>query len=132
MRDSLPMILRVDQRQWGANESATSSPEGDSTAQLEAGALLMLPELAFEVLPGERDHFSPSIASAKNVSFDPSTGQVGGARMKSGDDVSWLSGMLRRFSDSAEALMDALLPRYRARLERARASFRPAEIAGRE
>ena len=76
----LLMILRLDQRQWGASESAPSSPEGNSTAQLEAGALLMLPELAFDVLPGERVHFSPSIAAAKNVSFDPSTGQVGGAR----------------------------------------------------
>ena len=131
----LPMILRVDQHQWGANEPATSSPEGDSTAQLEAGALLMLPELAFDVLAGERAHFSPSIAAAKNVSFDPMTGQVGGARLKGGDDVDGgdsLTAMLRRFSDSAEALVKALFPRYRGRLARARASFRPAEIAGRK
>lgn len=126
------MILRLDQRQWGANESATTPPEGDSTAQLEAGALLMLPELAFDVLPGERVHFSPSIAAAKNVSFDPSTGRMGGARVNGGDDMHVLTAMLRRFSDSAEALVKALFPRYRGRLERARASFRPAEIAGRK
>ena len=128
------MILRLDQRQWGASESAPASPEGNSTAQLEAGALLMLPELAFEVLPGERVHFSPSIASAKNVSFDPATGQVAGANVNEsgGDDKGWLAAMLRRFSDSAEALMSGLFPGYRGRLARARASFRPAEIAGRE
>src|SRR5688572_29414384 len=128
------MILRLDQRQWGASESAPSSPEGNSTAQLEAGALLMLPELAFDVQPGERVHFSPSIASAKNVSFDPATGQVAGANVNEsgGDDRGWLAAMLRRFSDSAEALMGGLFPGYRGRLSRARASFRPAEIAGRE
>ena len=126
------MIFRMDQSQWGSNPSAPSSPDADSTAQLEAGALLMLPELAFDVLPAERVRFSPSIASAKNVSFDPSTGRVGGATANTGDGIGWLAAMLRRFSDSAEALVNALFPRYRGRLERARASFRPAEISGRE
>jgi hypothetical protein len=39
--------------------------------------------------------------------------------------------MMARFSESAAALADALLPSYRGRLRRGRASFRPAEIAGR-
>jgi hypothetical protein len=39
--------------------------------------------------------------------------------------------MLQRFSEAAGSLADALLPAYRGRLQRARASFRPAEIAGR-
>jgi len=126
------MILRIDQRQWGQTDRAALSHEGEVTAQLEAGMVLLLPELAFEVLPDERGHFSPSIAAAKNVSFDPSTGQVGGATATAGGDSGWLVAMLRRFSDSAETLVTALFPGYRGRLHRARASFRPAEIAGRK
>jgi hypothetical protein len=133
------MILRLDRRQWGASASAPSSHEGDSTAQLEAGALLLMPELAFDVHPAERVHFSPSIAAAKNVSFDPSrkgkrvvSGFSRMARENGGGVMELVSAMLRRFSDSAEAVVDALFPRYRGRLERARASFRPAEIAGRK
>jgi hypothetical protein len=40
--------------------------------------------------------------------------------------------MLRRFGDMAETLLHDLLPGYTSALERARTSFRPAEIAGRE
>ena len=128
------MILRLDRREWKASASAPSSSEGDFTAQLEAGALLLMPELAFDVLPAERVLFSPSIASAKNVSFDPSTGRVGGARANGGadGDKARLAAMLRRFSDSADGLVIALFPRYAGQLERARASFRPVEIAGRK
>ena len=39
--------------------------------------------------------------------------------------------MLRRFGDMAETLLRDLLPGYAPALERARTSFRPAEIAGR-
>ena len=40
--------------------------------------------------------------------------------------------MLRRFGDAAETLLRDLLPAYAPALERARTSFRPAEIAGRD
>src|SRR5688572_10847953 len=83
----LPMISRLEHRRWGADASATTSSEGDSTAELEAGTLLVLPELAFDILPAELVLFSPSIAAAKNVSFDPSSGQVGGARVNGGGDM---------------------------------------------
>jgi len=38
---------------------------------------------------------------------------------------------MRRFSDAAAGLVDGLCPSYRGRVVRGRASFRPAEIAGR-
>ncbi len=38
---------------------------------------------------------------------------------------------MARFSDSTAALVDNLLPAYRGRVQLARTSFRPAEIAGR-
>jgi hypothetical protein len=39
--------------------------------------------------------------------------------------------MMKRFSDSARQLVDGLLPVYRGKYAMGRASFRPAEIAGR-
>jgi hypothetical protein len=67
----------------------------------------------------------------KNISFDPATGGLGNTSL-SGDDAERLRTMLRRFGDMAETLLRDLLPGYAPALERARTSFRPAEIAGRE
>jgi hypothetical protein len=75
--------------------------------------------------------FTPAIlGSAKNASFDPATGRLGGTNV-SGEDAEVLRALMRRFSDAAAALVNTLLPDYRATIARGRASFRPAEIAGR-
>jgi hypothetical protein len=117
------MIVRMHRCDWGTTADSSS----DRTAELERGAVIMLPELAFDVHPDEQAYFSPAIASAKNVSFDPLTRRLGGATTPSAG----LAAMLQRFSDAAASLAEALFPSYRGRLQRARASFRPAEIAGR-
>jgi hypothetical protein len=117
----------MNRRKW-TDEDGSSVSSADAAVALESGALLLLPELGFETLTTERTYFSPSMAVAKNVSFDPATGRVGGASSTGPG----LTTMLRRFSESAAALADSLLPAYRGRLQRARASFRPAEIAGRQ
>jgi hypothetical protein len=129
------MICRVNHPNWGTRVSAASAK--DCTPELEEGAVLLLPELAFDIRWNEKTHFSPAIAAAKNVSFDPSTGRVGGAAINQvqHDDTNSLeslSAMLRRFSEAAASLVDALFPVYSGRLQRGRASFRPAEIAGRQ
>jgi hypothetical protein len=129
------MILRLNHPIWGTRVSASAVK--DCTAELENGAVLHLPELGFDVRWDERIHFSPSIAAAKNVSFDPSAGRLSGAAVQNVPDgnaesLESLSAMLGRFSAAAASLVDALLPAYSGRLERARASFRPAEIAGRQ
>jgi hypothetical protein len=129
------MIRRMNHPNWGTRVSAESVK--DCRAELEEGAVLFLPELAFDVRWDEKIHFTPSIAAAKNISFDPSTGRLGGTAVKSVQDGSAesldsLSAMLRRFSDAAASLVDALFSAYSSRLQRARASFRPAEIAGRQ
>jgi hypothetical protein len=128
------MIRRLNHPNWGTRVSAAAI--NDCTAELEDGVVLLLPELAFDVRWDETVHFSPSIAAAKNVSFDPSTGRLGGAAVKNVQDrnaesTGSLTAMLRRFSEAAASLVDALFPAYSGRLQRARASFRPAEIAGR-
>ena len=74
---------------------------------------------------------TPSIlASAKNASFDPATGRLGGTTA-SGDDAASLRSLMRRFSDAALALVCDLCPRYRSSIDLGRGSFRPAEIEGR-
>jgi hypothetical protein len=121
------MILRLDRVAWGASADS-STIDADAAGALEAGQVLLMERLAFETRQDEHVHFSPAIATAKNVSFDPSTGRLGGAAHA---DAS-LTAMLRRFSDQSSSLVDSLLPAYRGRLVRARASFRPVEIAGRQ
>ena len=129
MRDSFRrMICRLNHPNWGTRVSPAAK---DCTAELEEGAVLFLPELAFDVRWDEKPHFSPSVAAAKNVSFDPSTGRLGGTAVTNVETGS-LSTMLQRFSAGAVSLVDALFPAYSGRLQRARASFRPAEIAGRQ
>jgi hypothetical protein len=126
------MIQHLDHHKWG--EAGSTAPTPSSTDELEQGAVLVLEDLSFEIAAAERIHFSPAIAAAKNVSFDPSTGRLGGVSVQHGNAQSYrsLDTMLRRFSDAADALVNALFLPYRGRLQRARASFRPAEIAGRQ
>lgn len=103
----------------------------EATVALEGGDVLWLPHLRFIVESGEREIFSPGIlASSKNTSFDPSTGRIGGATL-TGDPLERLRSLMDRFSRGAAALVEGLFPQYRPHIRRARASFRPAEIAGR-
>jgi hypothetical protein len=98
---------------------------------LEAGNVLFLPQLSFAREPRETALFTPAIlGSSKNASFDPATGRLGGTTARGGD-AELLRSLVGRFSDDAAKLVGVLLPRYRGALTRGRASFRPAEIAGR-
>jgi hypothetical protein len=99
---------------------------------LEQGAVIFFPDLPFAVEPSERDIFSPAIlSSSKNTSYDPATDRVGGTSLE-GAAREQLRVVLKRFSDAAASLVDQVLPEYRGRTVRRRASFRPAEIAGRQ
>lgn len=99
---------------------------------LESGQVLLAEHLAFSFMPAERSLLNESVSDgkAKNISFDPATGAVQGAS-PDGALRQPLAAMMRRFSDQATTLLGALLPKYRAHLERARTSYRPCEIAGR-
>jgi len=101
-------------------------------AAIEAGDVILLEDLRFEPLPAEAALFTPAIlGSSKNASFDPASGRLSGTTAI-GADAETLRAFVGRFSESAAALVGRLLPRYRGRLTRGRASFRPAEIAGRK
>lgn len=118
----------------GVQWSGPASEEAVSAAlpALEAGDVLFLPDLRFDVETPEALLFTPAIlGSSKNASYDPASGRLGGTTA-AGLDAETLRGFLHRFSESASALVRRLLPAYRDCLTRGRASFRPAEIAGRQ
>jgi hypothetical protein len=121
-------IVTVNRRDW--LENTPLSPVMAITGAMEAGDVVFLPELAFSVDPVEAGLFSPSIATAKNVSFDAASGRLSGAALD-GAQADNLRGLMQRFANLATALVERLLPQYAGHLQLGRTSFRPAEIAGR-
>jgi hypothetical protein len=122
-------VVRISHPVW--NAAATPDAAAAAAPALERGDVVWLADLPFPVEADFSPLFSPDIlSSSKNASFDPASGRVGGTTLAA-DDVERLRRMMVRFSDGARALVEQLLPRYRGRIERARSSFRPAEIAGR-
>jgi 3-deoxy-D-manno-octulosonic acid hydroxylase-like protein len=118
----------------GGVDWSTPSAEAVSAAvqALEAGSVLFLPGLRFDVRTEEALLFTPSLlGSSKNASYDPASGRLGGTTT-TGREAETLRDFMRRFSESAAALVGGLFPAYRDRAARGRASFRPAEIAGRQ
>lgn len=102
-----------------------------ATEALEAGKVLALP-LAFAMLEAERRFLDPATAAGarKNVSLEPHSGRLRNSAVAEAERPG-LAAMMQRFGDSAARLLEDLLPGYADRLERARTSFRPAEIEGR-
>ena len=124
----MPQIVRLAQSDWTAADPLVAAMAEE---QLEGGAVVHLPDLPFHVADSEDVIFSPGVlASSKNVSFDPGRGRISGTTLD-GAAAATLGGVMARFTDRADRLMRALLPAYSGALLRARASFRPAEIAGR-
>jgi hypothetical protein len=122
-------IVEIGATAWGGPlpHAQTESAVRD----LEAGRVLWMPRLAFEVGPDERRFLTPAVVGrSKNVGYDPASGKLGGSTCE-GAAADALAGLIGRFAASARALVEALFPRYRFRLEQARASFRPVEVAGR-
>jgi len=125
----MAQLWSVVQTSWDANVDAATAAA--ALGALEAGNVLLLEDLRFKTRPDEASLFTPAIlGSSKNASFDPASGRLGGTTA-AGSDASTLSAFIARFSESAASLVDRLLPRYRGQVTRGRASFRPAEIAGR-
>ena len=123
-------VSNLDHDAWKGAANATASTA--ATASLEAGDVLFLPRLRFPIEAGEAALFTPAIlGSSKNASFDPATGRLGGTTA-AGRDAELLRALMHRFSAAAADVVDRILPRYHGQVTRGRASFRPAEIAGRQ
>ena len=103
-----------------------------AVAALEQGRVVFLPRLAFGLGAEEQRLLAVSAADAsrKNISFDPASGRCHGTTA-TGEELARLGAMLDRFARLAEALVSNLAPDWAPHLERARTSFRPAEIEGR-
>jgi len=101
-------------------------------AELEAGKVLFLPQLHFEMRPLEKRFLDPrwSDGKAKNISYDPASTAIKGAKGND-SDLEDLRRLLQRFHDRALSLIQHLLPHYTAQLRLARASFRPMPVTGR-
>ena len=99
---------------------------------LESGKVLVLPDLPFAIAPAEARLLDPATLGGhgKNVSLDPQTGRLSNTALPAAD-ADALAGMMQRFADAALTLLTDVFPGYAATLERARTSFRPAEIEGR-
>jgi hypothetical protein len=122
-------VLQISDQGWSG--AASAEAVAAAAPALEAGDVLFLPDLRFEVEPAEALLFTPSIlGNSKNASYDPASGRLSGTTA-AGRDAETLTGFIHRFSESSVTLVDRLLPPYRGRIVRGRASFRPAEIAGR-
>jgi hypothetical protein len=123
-------IHPIDVRAWGGELSATD--QAIATDALEAGRVLFLPNLRFELSDAEQAFLTPDIVGkSKNVSYDPRSGKIGGttvAAMRVHD----LRALMDRFAASTRSLLATLLPSYQSGLHQAKTSLRPVEIAGRK
>lgn len=124
------ILEKLDIQSWAATVPTNVSAK--TVEALESGKVLLAPLLPFEISEKEKRYLTPECleGKSKNVSFRPVTGALQGARAV-GNDKSTLTAMLRRYYESATALIQALCPEYRSSLTPGFTSFRPAEISGR-
>ena len=123
-------VLQISGVEWF--EPPSPDVISEATPALEAGDVVYLPQLRFGVEANEALLFTPAIlGTSKNASYDPASGRLGGTTA-TGRDAETLRGFIHRFSESAASLVGRLCPAYRDQIARGRASFRPAEIAGRQ
>ncbi len=127
---SLDLIRPQPYTEW----SPEVSPETRATLrrELEQGAVLYFPDLHFNFQRGEARFLDPrySDGKSKNINLRANESAVRGAA-GSEQDLADLYALIRRYAESSEALIRALLPEYLPHMTRAGTSLRPSEIAGR-
>jgi hypothetical protein len=102
-------------------------------SSLERGKVLYFPDLAFKPSEDWGSLFASLLADrkTKNISYNPASGTVKGTVAAERERLH-LQAMIATFSAIAAGFVSDLLPSYAEHIERARASYRPVEIAGRE
>src|SRR3954454_22524758 len=119
-------LFTIELRTWDANQPA--SVQDAAIAALEGGSIIVFPHLAFPLQPSDLKFLDPhSVHGAKNVSYNPATGKVGGTNAE-GAALDELRGLLNRFGRATGALVRGLLPAYASGLQHGRGSLRPVEI----
>jgi hypothetical protein len=110
----------------------SQSQQVQATEVLEAGGLILLPGLAFQVSDSERACLAPACVhpKSKHVSFDPRTGAMRGATIQTAQANSQRT-LLERYAEQSSLLVRSLFTWYLPSLEVARTSFRPFETSDR-
>lgn len=105
---------------------------GRAVEVLESGGLVVLPRRPFALSVEEERFLDPVLLrpGVKNISLDPGTGSVSGAKVER-TDAAALRAMIARYHGFATALLDALAPAYAAALQPRRTSFRPGPVGTR-
>lgn len=126
----MEVLKEIECQDW--NRTHTSQVQTEAIAALEGGQIVLLPQLTFALLPHEKIFFSTAFSNPKfkNISFNPHTGLVRGAKCE-GMHQEVLKEMMKRYAYSANCLISTLFPSYRSSIEIGRTSFRPIEIRGR-
>ncbi|MGN6527057.1 MAG: Kdo hydroxylase family protein [Burkholderiaceae bacterium] len=117
---------------------AVSDEERDAAAPsprladaLERGLVLHMPAFPFPLSADELGVLDESNVDPerKNISFDPKTGGLAGF-VGPQDARRTAEGLVRRYHETAQALIDRLFPHYRGRMRAAPASLRLHPIEG--
>lgn len=124
------ILKEINSRDW--NQIFSEELQSESTHALEAGRILLFPQLAFTLLPHENKFLSSTYIDnrTKNMSFNYLTDTLSGAK-SSAKEHDELKSMMRRFMQSAQNLIQKIFPLYISSLQMGRTSFRPVEISGR-
>jgi hypothetical protein len=129
---AVPSIHPIALDAWGG--TLDPADRAIATDALEAGCVLFLPNLRFDLSDVERDFLTPNlVGKSKNVSYDPRSGEIGGtSEGVAAIKLHELRALLDRFAQSTRDLLAALVPTYQGGLQQAKTSLRPVEVAGRQ
>ncbi|HEX3628609.1 MAG TPA: Kdo hydroxylase family protein [Verrucomicrobiae bacterium] len=121
--------IEIPISEWG-HAPARNSQE-TAMAALEDGLVLFFPQLAFTVTAAETRFLTPTlVGDSKNVSYNFAARKISHCACAEADKPA-IAEMMHRFCGQAKALVENLLPSYKAALTMGRASLRPVEAAGR-
>ena len=110
--------------------SGLSDPKvAQAVEVLERGGLVFFPHLPFEIEADEKALIHPSILSgaSKNISYDPSTDELGGSNLQ-GPRLEAGKAMVKRYAARADDILKVVTPGYGPHLQKKRTSFRPGAI----
>lgn len=121
--DMEQQILQIDAADW-----RIETPNNAWINALEAGKVLYLPHLSFELGADERRFLTPAIRDPKtrNISLD-ANGRIKGVQGEAADQAA-LAAMIGRFRKQAQTLIESLLPGYSGALRLAPTSYRPTQV----
>lgn len=125
----MPPTIQIPVAEWDKVPAPDS--QAMALAALEDGKVLFFPQLAFAVSADETRFLTPDlVGDSKNVSYNFATRKIAHCACADADKPAVVE-MMHRFCGQAKALVENLLPSYRAALTMGRASLRPVEAAGR-